>query len=186
VDATFENKAIRHVEDVHRFLHHLCRDPSATRDLTQETYLRAFRYQSSYDPSYSVKPWLLKIAHNVYRERLRRASLELALPAEALSAAEPEIASFEEELLRRIPDEEVLEALQSLPDEYREAVLLRDVDGLSYREIAEVVGRPIGTVMSRLSRGRSLLQEKLFSYARDRGLTRSGSAEIRRFRRRSG
>lgn len=185
MDATFQNETIGYVDDVHRFLLHLCRDASRARDLTQETYLRAFRYRSSYDPSCSLKPWLLKIAHNVYRKWLRQASLELALPGEGLTAAEPEIASFEEELLRRIPDEEVLKALRSLPDEYREAVLLRDVEGLSYRDIAEVVGRPIGTVMSRLSRGRSLLQKKLLTYAQDRGLAKESSRLVR-FGRRSG
>jgi len=181
VGKPFEKQAVCYVEDVYRFLHHLCRDPNRAQDLTQDTYLRAFRYQSSYDPSYSVKPWLMKIAHNVYREWLRRTSLELTLPVEDPPAAEPEIASFEEDLLERIPGAEILSALRSLPDEYREVVLLRDVEELSYREIAEVLQRPVGTVMSRLSRGRSLLQKKLFNYAKDRGLVRPESFKLRRF-----
>jgi RNA polymerase sigma-70 factor (ECF subfamily) len=184
----FEQVALPHLKALYNFALKLTLDPKDAEDLVQETFLRAFRFFDTYTPGTQIRAWLFRILRNVHINRYRAAR---ARPEETdLSKIEggweqnvseeflrehgprsPERAFFEGVL-----DEEVERALAALPEEYREVVLLALVEELSYKEIAQVLSIPIGTVMSRLHRGRRILQARLLDYARRRGIVRSGAA----------
>ena len=155
----------------------LTRDPHDAEDLVQQTYLRAYKAWDSFKSGTNLKAWLYKILQNTfistYRAKQRRpktvsadANEEFSLYDRlATAGASPEV-----EVLEALPDDEVKAALESLPDQFRTAVLLADVEGFSYQEIADITDVSIGTVMSRLHRGRKALQRALWDYARERGL----------------
>jgi RNA polymerase sigma-70 factor, ECF subfamily len=164
----------------------MTRNPADAEDLVQETYLRAYRGFGGFKEGTNLKAWLYKILTNTfintYRAKKRRPEqtdfddveeFSLYNRLGGLEAAEAE-RTPESEVLEGMPDEVVKEALESLPEQFRMAVLLADVEGFSYKEIAEIMDVPIGTVMSRLHRGRKQLQIRLWDYARDRGLLPAG------------
>ncbi|MEZ5340796.1 MAG: sigma-70 family RNA polymerase sigma factor [Acidimicrobiales bacterium] len=149
-------------------------------DLVQETYLRAFRSYATFKSGTNLRAWLFRIltnAHiNRYRSRSRRPDEtdlgeveDLYLYKKVRNQSQLG-RSAEDELMDLFGDGEVVAAVEELPDNYRVAVLLADVEGFSYKEIAEILDIPIGTVMSRLHRGRKSLQQSLYEYALDRGL----------------
>ena len=158
----------------------LTRNPSDAEDLVQETYLRAYRGFGGFQEGTNLKAWLYRILTNsfinVYRKK-QREPLTVEGPDDAdewylfdrLGAQNVE-GSAEDEVLDRIPDEAVKAALESLPENFRMPVLLADVEGFSYKEIAEIMDTPIGTVMSRLHRGRKALERALWETAKERGL----------------
>jgi RNA polymerase sigma-70 factor (ECF subfamily) len=165
----------------------MTRNPSDAEDLVQETYLRAYRGFGGFKEGTNLKAWLYKILTNTfintYRAKKRRPgetelddSEEYALYQRigGLEAAAAE-RTPESEVLDAMPDELVKEALEALPEQFRMAVLLADVEGFSYKEIAEIMDVPVGTVMSRLHRGRRQLQARLMDYARERGLVPAGA-----------
>ncbi len=161
----------------------MTRNPADAEDLLQETYLRAYRGFGGYTDGTNLKAWLYRILTNTYinqyRAKQRRfdespldESEDLYLyrrlgGLEAVNAGR----SAEDELMDWFTDSEVKEALEALPEQFRMAVLLADVEGFSYKEIAEILDIPIGTVMSRLHRGRKALQKELYEFAASRGLT---------------
>lgn len=159
----------------------MTRNPADAEDLVQEAYLRAFRSWHQFQPGTNLKAWLFRILTNLfisnYRQRQREPltvsadgdeSFDLyATLAGVESGAER---SAESMVLDNLVDDEIKQALADLPEEYRMAVLLVDVEGFSYKEIAEILGVPIGTVMSRIHRGRKALQKSLMRLARERGL----------------
>jgi RNA polymerase sigma-70 factor, ECF subfamily len=158
----------------------LTRNPADAEDLVQETYLRAFRGFSGFREGTNLKAWLYRILTNgfinTYRKKQREPvtvegpdDLEEWYLFDRLGALNVE-GSAEEAVLEQIPDEEVKRALESLPENFRIPVLLADVEGFSYKEIAEIMDSPIGTVMSRLHRGRKALEKALWDLARERGL----------------
>lgn len=154
----FEEEAVPHLADVYRLARQMS-DAQRAPDLTQETYLRAWRYFDTYGRGTNCRAWLFRILHNVWADHWRRARPEAE--ATALEApAEPQY-DWEEEFLGGELSAEVEGALGRLPEVYRWAVLLADVSELSYREIAEVMGCPVGTVMSRVNRGRRTLARLL-------------------------
>ena len=154
----FEGEAVPHPADVYRLARQMS-DAQRAQDLTQETYLRAWRYFDSFERGTNCRAWLFRILHNVWAEHWRRSPPEFEDIADE-SFVEPYY-DWEDEFLNEELSEELEAALGQLPEVYRWAVLLADVSELSYREIAEVMGCPVGTVMSRVARGRRTLARLL-------------------------
>ena len=158
----------------------MTRNPTDAEDLVQDTYLRAFRGFSGFKEGTNLKAWLYRILTNsfinTYRKKQRQPQtvegpddVDEWYLFDKLGGRNVEL-SAETEVLDKIPDEAVKGALESLPENFRLPVLLADVEGFSYKEIAEIMDTPIGTVMSRLHRGRKALQKALWDTAKERGL----------------
>ncbi|HEX9716817.1 MAG TPA: sigma-70 family RNA polymerase sigma factor [Actinomycetota bacterium] len=157
----------------------LTRNPSDAEDLVQEAYLRAFRGFSGFEEGTNLRAWMYRILTNTFINTYRKKQREPVTVEEddledwylydklGETGVEP---SAEAEVLRRMPDEDVQRALEDLPEGFRLAVLLADVEGFAYKEIAEILDIPIGTVMSRLHRGRRALEKALWEKVRERGL----------------
>src|SRR6476646_5715560 len=151
----------------------MTRNPSDAEDLVQETYLRAYRGFGGFQEGTNLKAWLYKILTNTfintYRAKKRRPD-EVDLDDSEDFFLYRRLGGLEAVTAERIPEAVVKEALEALPEQFRMAVLLADVEGFSYKEIAEIMDVPIGTVMSRLHRGRKALQKRLWEFGRERGL----------------
>jgi RNA polymerase sigma-70 factor (ECF subfamily) len=181
LDERFEREAIPLLNEMYGAALRLTRNPADAEDLLQEAYLRAYRGFASFKEGTNLRAWLYRILTNafinVYRKRQREpqtiseSDVEEWYLYDKLGAEGAE-ASAEAQVLESLPDEDVQEALASLPDQFRLAVLLADVEGFSYKEIAEILEVPIGTVMSRLHRGRRALEKRLWNVVRERGLIR--------------
>ena len=179
--ASFLDEAIPHMDAVYRFALRLAGTQDSAEDLVQDTYFRAFRAWEQYTPGTRCKSWLFTICRNVFlrkRERGQRHDEILTETAyedpRALSREAPVFAASkgtdpEGEFFNSIVDEEILRAIGDLPDEYRVAVVLSDLEDLSYNEIAEIMEIPVGTVKSRLFRGPRQLQDRLHAYAVEMG-----------------
>ncbi len=178
----FSDAAMPYMSALYSAALRLTRNPTDAEDLVQETYLRAYRGYGGFKEGTNLKAWMYRILMNtfinVYRAKKRRPN-EVELDEsedfslfhrmgglEAADAAR----SAESELLESMPDDMVKQAVEELPEQFRTAVLLADVEGFSYKEIADIMDVPIGTIMSRLHRGRKLLQKRLWEYAQERGL----------------
>lgn len=158
----------------------LTRDPTDAQDLTQNTVVKALRFHTKFKEGTYIKAWLLTILRNTfineYRRKVRRPTfVELSgTEASADTAPDPEVGYEPQEGnsndLLELLDDKVREAVESLPEDFRTAVIMADLEDRSYKEIADVMGCPLGTVMSRLHRGRKLLRSQLEAYARDRHL----------------
>lgn len=184
----FETEALPHLDAVYRFALRLTGSPSEAEDLVQETYLRAWRAWEQYTPGTRAKSWLFTICRNAYLRQRERDTRRDELVAEAArSEPESDVAGSElpvfagradydpeGDYYRSLVDERILEAIDALPTDFREVVVLSDLQGLAYQEIADVLDVPLGTVKSRLFRGRKLLQERLLDYARESGFIREG------------
>jgi RNA polymerase sigma-70 factor, ECF subfamily len=158
----------------------MTRNPSDAEDLVQEATLRAYRGFATFQEGTNLKAWLYRILTNsfinTYRKRQRQPQvvdgpddIDEWFLFDRLGSRSVE-RSAEEDVLERIPDTDVKAALESIPENFRMAVLLADVEGFSYKEIAEIMEVPIGTVMSRLHRGRKALEKALYALAKERGL----------------
>jgi RNA polymerase sigma-70 factor (ECF subfamily) len=156
-----------------RFACHLCGDADGAEDLVQEGFLRALASRAQLRDKSRALPWLLMIVRRLFLERHRRAERQSHLIADA-RLMDPPIGNLEEEMLRSTFSEEVSEALAALPEEWRTCLLLREVEGFSYEEIAQIVQCPVGTVRSRLARARAQLLVSLHTYAADRGIDQGG------------
>ena len=160
---TFEAVALPHLNDLYRTAVHLVRDRTEAHDLVQEAYLQAWKAFHRFEPGTNCRAWLFKILINQVRHH-RRGWFNSKTVSEAEQPFEDNLA-FEPPIPEHIQDEDVLAALDGIPREFREVVLLSDVQEFSYREISEMLSIPVGTVMSRLSRGRKQLRTKLANYA---------------------
>jgi len=187
--ADFQAEALPHLDAVYRFALRLTGSPERAEDLVQETFLRAFRSWDQYTPGTQCKSWLFTICRNLFlRERERGRRHDELVSENALAEgpggplANPVWLSLKEtdpegEFFDSIVDAEVLKAIDALPEEYRTAVVLSDLEGLPYQEIAEMMDVPVGTVKSRLFRGRRKLQKVLYRYAVEMGYIPAGAAE---------
>ncbi len=164
----FETEALSYLNALYSTALRLTANPADAEDLVQETYLKAFRSSGQFEPGTNLKAWLFTILHNTFLNTRRRAGREsIASEADDLeSAPQPEsVENPEQILLRKTLDADLQAALDRLPEIFRQAVWLRDVEDFSYAEIASMLGVPIGTVMSRISRGRRLLHARLTASA---------------------
>ena len=178
--AGFAEEAIGHLDALYRGALRLTRDPDKAQDLVQDTYARALRYQHSYQPGTNMKAWLFAIMRNLYWDRFQKSNRE-AVSIDDIG----EFALYDQmrddlgegpeaEVLDRIARGEVVEAIEKLNPLHKEVVLLVDVEGFSYKDAANILGVPIGTVMSRLHRARQQLQKDLFDYAVESGIVGGG------------
>lgn len=176
----FETEALSYIDALYRTALRMTRSEADAEDLVQETYIRALRFRDQFTAGTNMKAWLFRILTNTfintYRKRVRQPQTselddvdEFSLYRRMSEDAPGAGADPEREFLDGIVSSEVKEALADLPERFRTSVLL-DVEGFSYKEIAEMLGIPIGTVMSRLHRGRKFLQQRLYDVARQRGI----------------
>ena len=179
--ADFERDAMEFAPQLYSAALRMTRNPADAEDVVQETYLKAYRAYDTFTAGTNLKAWLYRILTNTdlnkYRKDQRRPSevelgeLQDLYLYKRLGEHSGAARSAEEDMLDDFVDEDIIEALESLPDNFRMPVLLADVEGFSYKEIAGMLDIPIGTVMSRLHRGRKALQRKLWNVAEARGLT---------------
>jgi RNA polymerase sigma-70 factor (ECF subfamily) len=187
--ADFHEEALPHMDAVFRFALRLSGTQDQAEDLVQETFLRAFRSWDKYTPGTKCKSWLFTICRNVFlrqRERVQRHDEIISENVDRSSGAFEVVnpvwvkaikADPEGEFFDAIVDEVVLGHIQDLPEDYRTAVVLSDLEGLTYQEIAEMTDVPVGTVKSRLFRGRRILQSNLYDYAVSMGYIKGDPQE---------
>ncbi len=173
----FTDAAIAGMDDVYRFARSLTRDPSDAEDVVQDTYLRAFRSWHTFQPETDIRRWLFTIARNVFLRSRERGQREVAVDddqsalADAAQAQEAWVRGGLDSILDRTDlGPSITAALAELPESFRAVVVLVDIEDQPYEAAAEVLGIPIGTVRSRLFRGRKLMQHSLAQHARDAGL----------------
>jgi len=180
----FERAAMPFVDSLYNTAYRMTRNPEDAEDLVQETYLKAYKYYDKFEEGTNLKAWLFKILKNTFINSYRKkqqappqsdfAEIEDAFENQVSEGAAGQIKNPEDELLEHVLDEDVQRALDSLPPDYRMVVLLADLEGFSYKEIAEILEIPVGTVMSRLYRARKLLESAMLLYAREHGYLRDG------------
>lgn len=186
----FAEEALPHLDAVYRFAIRLTGSADEAEDLVQETFLRAFRSWDQYTRGTKAKSWLFTICRNVFLRRRERAKRHEEIVSESAPRTSPGSAAVvnpvwstvqaldpEGEFFESIVDDTIIAAIEELPEEYRTAVVLSDIEGLPYAEIAELMDVPVGTVKSRLFRGRRRLQEALYDYAVEMGYVSAAAGE---------
>ena len=178
----FERDALQYLDQLYSGALRMTRNPADAEDLVQETFTKAYAAFHQYKPGTNLKAWLYRILTNTYINIYRKNQRDPyqgtidELEDWQLGSAESitqgrTTRSAEAEAIDHLPDSDVKAALQAIPEDFRLAVYLADVEGFSYQEIADIMKTPVGTVMSRLHRGRRLLRDLLADYARERGIT---------------
>jgi RNA polymerase sigma factor (sigma-70 family) len=178
-DTIFEKELLPHVGALQTFAYHLTYNQEDADDLVQETYLKAYRFIDKYDEGTNAKAWLFKILKNAYiNEYRKRVKQPIKVDYEEITAYhdtdDDRISGYSdlrEEIFLHMMGDEVTSAINSLPLDFRTVILLCDIEGFTYEEIASIIDVPIGTVRSRLFRARNLLKEKLTTYAQKMGFT---------------
>lgn len=173
----FEEEIVPHLDAMYNFALRLTSDPSDAEDLVQDTIVKAYRFFSSYEKGTNAKAWLFRILKNSYINNYRKQSKqpnqvdydEVSSFYETIRADRTDTSDLEDKMFRELIDDDISNALEELPEDFRTVVLLCDVEGFTYEEIANMLDVPIGTIRSRLHRGRNLLKAQLKEYAEKRG-----------------
>jgi len=189
----FETAAMPYVDALYNTAYRMTRNVEDAQDLVQETYLKAYKYYDKFSEGTNFKAWIFKIMKNTFINNYRKKQLtppqsdfsdiEGSFENQVSEELTQKMRSPEQELLADILDEDVQRALEDLPADYRMAVVLADLENFSYKDIAEILEVPVGTVMSRLYRGRKMLESAMLEYAQDHGYLRSGEPTKMRSRR---
>ena len=172
----FEGLALQHMEPLYGTALRMTRDDTEAQDLVQDVYLRAYRFFNQFEKGTNFKAWLFRILKNVYINKYRKQARlpkmvdisDIGMFTDLANVKTPE-----NEIFDKLLDDDITNAMNSLPEEFRLVIILSDIQGFSYKETAEILSCPIGTVMSRLHRGRRLLRISLQRYARERGYIRN-------------
>jgi len=175
--ADFQKEAMIHIDSLYNFALRMTGDPEEANDLVQETYMKAYRFFASFEKGTNCKAWLFRILKNSYINKYRKESKQpdkvdyddIKEFYHSIKHSSLDSNDMQEKLFGGLLDDEVSRALTDLPEDFREVVQLCDIEGFTYEEIANMVDCPIGTVRSRLHRGRKILREKLISYAQQHG-----------------
>ena len=175
----FNEEIIPHLDALYNFGLRLTSDPNDAEDLVQDTIVKAYRFFSSYEKGTNAKAWLFRILKNSYINNYRKKSKkpqevdydEVATFYETIRAERTETSDLEDKMFRELIDDDISKALDQIPEDFRTVVLLCDVEDFTYEEIANMLDVPIGTIRSRLHRGRNLLKAELMEYASKRGYT---------------
>ena len=173
----FEEEIIPHLDAMYNFALRLTSEPNDAEDLVQDTIVKAYRFFSSYEKGTNAKAWLFRILKNSYINNYRKNSKkpnqvdydEISTFYETIRAERTDTSDLEDKMFRDLIDDDISKALDELPEDFRTVVLLCDVKGFTYEEIANMLDVPIGTIRSRLHRGRNLLKSQLIEYAEERG-----------------
>lgn len=176
----FEEEALPHLNALYNYARSISHSDQDAEDLVQETFMRAYRYFHQYTPGTNCKAWLFTILRNLYNTKYKKYK---RTPDQVHYDAEEQIyeqivnedltsviKNPEEEFFENILPQEIVNAIEDLPEKYRSCIVLSDVEDFSYKEIAEILDVPIGTVMSRLHRARDILKKKLVNYAKEKGV----------------
>jgi len=179
----FEETALVHLDLLYNSALQMTRNPQDAEDLIQETFLRAYRFFDRFERGTNCKAWLFKILRNNFINKYRKKAKEPARVdfdeiENAYAADIKEVLSDEskvdiERIFDNMVEDDVKNAVESIPEEFRTAIILSDIQGFSYQEIADIAECPIGTVRSRISRGRKFLQKKLYDFARKKGIIKA-------------
>ncbi|MEX0722997.1 MAG: sigma-70 family RNA polymerase sigma factor [Gracilimonas sp.] len=175
----FDDEIIPHMDALYNFALRLTTDPNDAEDLVQDTIVKAYRFFSSYEKGTNAKAWMFRILKNSFINNYRKTSKkpsqvdydEVSSYYESIRAERTETSDLESLMFREMMDDDLSIALKRLPEDFRTVVMLCDVDGYTYEEIANMLDVPIGTIRSRLHRGRNLLKTELLEYAKKRGYT---------------
>ncbi len=175
----FDEEIIPHMDALYNFALRLTTDPNDAEDLVQDTIVKAYRFFSSYEKGTNAKAWMFRILKNSFINNYRKTSKkpsqvdydEVSSYYESIRAERTDTSDLESLMFREMMDDDLSTALTRLPEDFRTVVLLCDVEGYTYEEIANMLDVPIGTIRSRLHRGRNLLKTELLEYAKKRGYT---------------
>jgi RNA polymerase sigma-70 factor (ECF subfamily) len=166
----FEREALPHLDLLYNYSRRMINSSADAEDLVQETFLKAFRFWDGYERGTNVKAWLFKILKNSYINQYPKESREPEqVDYDSTERKNDHVGGSSEAFMEQMLEDDVTKAMASLPEEFRTVVILCDIEGLVYEEIAEFVEVPVGTVRSRIHRGRKLLRAKLFEYAKKKG-----------------
>jgi RNA polymerase sigma-70 factor (ECF subfamily) len=180
----FEETALVHLDLLYNSALQMTRNPEDAEDLIQETFVRAFRFFDKFEKGTNCKAWLFKIMRNNFINRYRKKAKEpVKVDYEEVEAtiaddikddilAEGSVLDTEK-IFENLVEDDVKEAMDSLPEEFKMAIILSDIEGFSYQEIADILDCPIGTVRSRISRGRKVLQKRLYDFAKKKGIVKA-------------